>query len=183
MPSAPGPAPDAPRLLVAFIFTNVPMYIDGVKGTGPRVESAPHDQAPSAAARRRRTRASLSREPPRPRRRPSPAALDGLSRLALPLAEEGLPPDQVLALLDDVGSPATLATAGPRFFGFVIGGALPATVAASWLATAWDQNAGLRGTSPVAAALEDAALAWLSTSSACPRARGPASSLAPPRPT
>ena len=92
---------------------------------------------------------------------PSPAALAALSRLAPPLPEAGLPPEEVLALLDEVGSPATLATAGPRFFGFVIGGALPATVAASGLAAAWDQNAGLRSTSPAAAALEDAALAWL----------------------
>lgn len=43
---------------------------------------------------------------------------------------------EVLARLDDIVSPATMAMAGPRFFGFVIGGALPATVAANWLATA-----------------------------------------------
>ena len=66
-----------------------------------------------------------------------------------------------LELLDEAGSPATMASAGPRYFGFVIGGALPESVAASWLATAWDQNAGLVAASPVSAALEDISLAWL----------------------
>jgi len=92
---------------------------------------------------------------------PTPHALAGLARLARPLPERGLAPAEVLALLDEAGSPATLATAGPRFFGFVIGGSLPATVAAGILATAWDQNAGLRVTSPVGAAIEDAAIPWL----------------------
>jgi glutamate/tyrosine decarboxylase-like PLP-dependent enzyme len=92
---------------------------------------------------------------------PSREALAGLVRLAPDLPEQGLAAERVLALLDEAGSPATLATAGRRFFGFVIGGSLPATIAASILAAAWDQNAGLRATSPVAAALEDAASAWL----------------------
>ncbi len=92
---------------------------------------------------------------------PTPDALAGLGRLAPPLPERGLAAERVLDLLDEAGSPGTLATAGPRFFGFVIGGALPATVAASILGAAWDQNAGLRATSPVAAALEDAAITWL----------------------
>lgn len=92
---------------------------------------------------------------------PTPAALAGLTRLSPQLPADGLAADKVLALLDEAGSPATLATAGPRFFGFVIGGSLPVTVAANVLAAAWDQNAGLRTTSPVASALEDAAIAWL----------------------
>jgi aromatic-L-amino-acid decarboxylase len=71
------------------------------------------------------------------------------------------PPADVLRLLDEVGSPATVATNGGRYFGFVIGAALPACVAAQWLAAAWDQDAGLRVMSPVAAALEDVALGWL----------------------
>jgi glutamate/tyrosine decarboxylase-like PLP-dependent enzyme len=92
---------------------------------------------------------------------PTTAALSALARLAPPLPERGLAAERVLALLDEAGSPATLASAGPRVFGFVIGGSLPATVAASVLAAAWDQNAGLRVTSPVAAALEEAAIGWL----------------------
>lgn len=67
----------------------------------------------------------------------------------------------VLRLLDEVGSPATVATAGPRFHGFVIGGSLPAAVAAHWLTTAWDQNAYSRTSSPAAAAFEDIALQWV----------------------
>jgi glutamate/tyrosine decarboxylase-like PLP-dependent enzyme len=70
-------------------------------------------------------------------------------------------PSAVLAQLDEIGSPATVASAGGRYFGFVIGGSLPSSLAASWLATAWDQNAGLVAASPVAAALEDIALEWL----------------------
>jgi len=54
-----------------------------------------------------------------------------------------------------------MASAGGRFFGFVTGGALPATVAANWLATAWDQNAGLVVTSPTNAALEKVSLRWI----------------------
>ena len=70
---------------------------------------------------------------------PTPEAIANLTELDGPLPEEPTDPATVLALLDDFGSPATVATAGPRFFGFVIGGSLPATVAANWLAGAWDQ--------------------------------------------
>ena len=110
-----------------------------------------------AAARAARYLSEIQDRPVAPTRE----ALAGLARLAPPLPQHGLAAERVLALLDEAGSPATLGTAGPRFFGFVIGGSLPATVAAGILATAWDQNAGLRATSPVAAALEDAAITWL----------------------
>ena len=71
-----------------------------------------------------------------------------------------------------LGSPATVATAGGRFFGFVNGAALPASVAATWLASAWDQNAALRVMSPAAAAIEDVALGWVRDVLGLPRESG-----------
>ncbi len=93
--------------------------------------------------------------------RPSPEAIRGLEQFLEPLPDQPADPEEVLSLLDDFGSPGTTGMAGPRFFGFVIGGALPATVAANWLATAWDQNAGLFAATPVATVLEEVSLGWL----------------------
>lgn len=92
---------------------------------------------------------------------PSTRDLKRLQELGGPLPESAADPVAVLAQLDEIGSPATVATTGPRYFGFVTGGALPATVAASWLAAAWDQNAGLYVMSPVSAKLEEVAIGWL----------------------
>src|SRR5713226_9318376 len=78
---------------------------------------------------------------------------------ALPQTPSG--PAEVLALLDDIGSPATVATTGGRYFGFVTGGTLPVALAANWLAGAWDQNAGLSVMSPTAAKVEEIVLAWI----------------------
>ncbi|MBI5961099.1 MAG: aspartate aminotransferase family protein, partial [Chloroflexi bacterium] len=69
--------------------------------------------------------------------------------------------EDTLHLLDTFGSPATVASTGGQYFGFVIGGALPVTQAASWLATIWDQNAAFFTTSPIAAKIEEVALRWL----------------------
>ncbi len=92
---------------------------------------------------------------------PSPEAVAALSALNVALPEGPTEPRTVLQQLDEVGSPATMAMAGGRFFGFVIGGALPVTVAANWLATAWDQNTGLYNSTPGTAVIEDIALRWL----------------------
>jgi glutamate/tyrosine decarboxylase-like PLP-dependent enzyme len=92
---------------------------------------------------------------------PDAGAVRELEQLTGRLAEEGAEPWKLIDILDRFASPATVATTGGRYFGFVTGGALPAAVAATWLASAWDQNAGLRVMSPVAASLEDAALGWV----------------------
>ena len=92
---------------------------------------------------------------------PLPESVQALSKLGGPLNEDPIDAEQVLALLDETGSPATVAMAGGRYFGFVIGSSLPAATAANWLATAWDQNACLSVMSPVAIRLEEIALGWL----------------------
>jgi glutamate/tyrosine decarboxylase-like PLP-dependent enzyme len=93
--------------------------------------------------------------------RPDPDAVARLPLLDIALPTHGTPPEAVLAQLDQAIGPATMAMAGPRFFGFVIGGTLPAALAANWLAAAWDQNAGLHASSPGVAQLESVALRWL----------------------
>lgn len=92
---------------------------------------------------------------------PAAEALEKLRDFDTPLPESPLAATDVVAQLDQIGSPATVTTTGGRYFGFVNGGALPASVAASWLAAAWDQNVALRVMSPVGAALEDVALRWV----------------------
>ncbi len=110
-----------------------------------------------AAERARRYLTGLDERPVAP----DLAALSALASFDEPLPDEPGDPAATLALLDEVGSPATVASAGGRYFGFVTGGSLPTAVAANWLATAWDQNAALPVMSPVAARLHEVVTGWL----------------------
>ena len=92
---------------------------------------------------------------------PSPEAIRNLLCLDIPLPENPSDPKEALELLDKYGTPATASTAGSRFFGFVIGGSLPAALAADWLTSAWDQNTGLYHVTPATAHVEAVALRWL----------------------
>lgn len=89
------------------------------------------------------------------------SALESMSALGGEMPANGMAPEAVLRLLHEAGSPATMAVMGGRFFGGVIGGSIPVTVAAHWLADAWDQNACLYEMSPVSAYLEEVVLGWL----------------------
>jgi glutamate/tyrosine decarboxylase-like PLP-dependent enzyme len=89
------------------------------------------------------------------------ASLEALrARFGGPLPDEGEDPVVVVEALAANAEGGLIGSAGPRYFGFVIGGGLPAAVAADWLATAWDQNAGLYVIGPAAAVAEEVAGAW-----------------------
>ena len=77
------------------------------------------------------------------------------------LAEDAIPVESVLAdLLRDIDQ-GLIASGGPRYFGFVVGGATPASLAADWLTSAWDQNGHVYATSPAAAVVEEIVARWL----------------------
>jgi glutamate/tyrosine decarboxylase-like PLP-dependent enzyme len=78
-----------------------------------------------------------------------------------PLPEQGLDPHAVIAALVEAAEPGVVGIPSGRYFGFVIGGALPAALAADWLTSAWDQNAGLYAGGPSAAVVEEVARGWL----------------------
>lgn len=92
---------------------------------------------------------------------PTAEAVERLALLDESLPEHPTDPRIVLQMLDEIGSPATVTSAGGRYFGFVTGGVLPAALAANLMAGVWDQNGGYRIQSPVAARLEDVCLKWL----------------------
>ena len=84
-----------------------------------------------------------------------------LARLVPNLPDEGVDPEAVIDELAEAANPGLMAMGSSRFYGFVIGGAYPAALAADWLVSAWDQNTGSRQPTPATAAVEEVAAHWL----------------------
>ncbi|MGB1560234.1 MAG: pyridoxal phosphate-dependent decarboxylase family protein [Sinimarinibacterium flocculans] len=103
---------------------------------------------------------------------PSADAVRALAAFDEPLPAVGHDAGTTLALLDEIGSPATVASNGPRYFGFVIGASLPVAAAADRLAMSWDQCASSAVNSPAAAAIESTAARWLLEILDLPRGSG-----------
>lgn len=78
-----------------------------------------------------------------------------------PPPERGIQPDAVIEALANAGMRGTVATAGPRYFGFVVGGSVPAAIAADWLVSCWDQNSGVYALSPLISVIEHVTGSWL----------------------
>jgi glutamate/tyrosine decarboxylase-like PLP-dependent enzyme len=98
-----------------------------------------------------------------PERRVGPTATPEELRVALggDLPDEPQPGEEVIRSLIEGADPGIMGTPSPRFFGFVIGGSLPETIAADWLAAVWDQNSGLYAAAPATSILEEIAAGWL----------------------
>jgi glutamate/tyrosine decarboxylase-like PLP-dependent enzyme len=92
---------------------------------------------------------------------PSADAVVALKQFDVELSDQSTDSALVIRELEQFGCPATVATTGNRYFGFVVGGSYPVAIAASWIASAWDQNAAMRVLSPIGAKLEDVCLKWI----------------------
>lgn len=117
-----------------------------------------YDRALAAAARHATT--WLQSVPDRPVG-PRLPAHDLLGAFGGPLPTQGMPAEEVVELLARTAEPGLMAMPSGRFFGWVIGGTLPAALASDWLVSAWDQNAGPRYATPAMAAIEESAGTWL----------------------
>ncbi len=92
---------------------------------------------------------------------PTDQAIKALDIFDEPFPAKAGNPAEILHLLDEYGSPATVAQTGGRYFGFVNGGSVPAALAAKWLSDVWDQNGGMYVTSPITSQLETTCEKWL----------------------
>ena len=130
-------------------------------GTGNDRDGAHADEyGPALDAAQRHAMEWLESVDERPIR-PDLVVDDMLERLVPILPEEGLAADEVIDELAAAAGPGLMAMGSPRFYGFVIGGAYPAALAADWLVAAWDQNTGSRQPTPATAAVEEVAASWL----------------------
>jgi glutamate/tyrosine decarboxylase-like PLP-dependent enzyme len=109
--------------------------------------------------------ASVSERPPYP----DQIALANLAEFDEPYPEQGRSSLDTLDLLDRIGSPATAVTTGPRYFGYVVGGVLPAAAASERMVLAWDQRASTFASSPVSATVEKVAGRWILDALALPK--------------
>ena len=117
-----------------------------------------YDQALTrAAVHARAWLESVSERPVGPRA----TAAELLAAFGGPLPDGPTPPEDVVDMLAALSEPGLMAMQSGRFFGWVIGGTLPAALAADWLVSAWDQNTGMRYATPATATAEEAAAAWL----------------------
>jgi glutamate/tyrosine decarboxylase-like PLP-dependent enzyme len=92
---------------------------------------------------------------------PRASAADLQSALDMPLPAEGVDAETVIEELAQAVSPGLVASAGPRYYGFVIGGSVPAALAADWLTSVWDQNAAIYAAAPAACVGEDVSARWI----------------------
>jgi glutamate/tyrosine decarboxylase-like PLP-dependent enzyme len=118
------------------------------------------DYSPALSAALRHATDWLHSLPDRPVG-PRLAAHDLTDAFGGPLPAQGIPAEDVVDFLARTADPGLMAMPSGRFFGWVIGGTLPAALASDWLVSAWDQNAGLRYATPAMAAIEEAAGTWL----------------------
>lgn len=128
----------------------------------PRANCGVEDVLADAAGRAIAYLAGVDQRPVRP------VTAADLTEIGGTLPDGPTDPSLVVKLLDEVVAPATMAMAGPRFFGWVIGGAYPAAVAADWLVSAWDQNTLFASATPGTVALEATALRWVVEAAALP---------------
>ena len=105
---------------------------------------------------------------------PSADSVANVNRFLESLPERGADDGEILAMLDDIGSPASNVMAGPRFFGFVNGSSYPVTVASNWLTTAWDQNVSMHSVTPAVSTLEQVSLSWMKDIFGLPASTGAA---------
>ena len=129
-------------------------------GTGTRHTDGMEDFAAALDTARRHTDAWLATLPDRPVP-PQATTEQVMAALGERLPDHPGSPEETIDLLGRAGEPGLTAMPAGRFFGFVIGGSYPAALAADCLATAWDQNCGLRDLTPTHTAVEDIASSWL----------------------